>query len=289
MLQCYHSTTKNCIRPGKQSYLFLSNENADSDYISSTMSHMDRISAFEATSFMNKFKDLWNSGQQATLHLEAKAGQAWATISVALGSFPDNVQKKKNVKPSQHRRRERRHAARTAAEVVQANSVNPPPCAAEEANSIGINTNIIDEEASKHEHHLKSTEAEQVSLGVIDQAKSNSIFIEDEIELTEMSDEVEKECAIDALVQIEGEFKNPKLKPWTHINPEEEVKIMWDVIKNESDMKGIEDIGEASATFEHYFEFWGTWRVKKPGITLKYLENSKNWSKGMKITKIKHA
>ena len=46
-------------------------------------------------------------------------------------------------------------------------------------------------------------------------------------------------CAIDDLVQIEGEFKNPKLKPWTHINPEEEVKIMWDVIKNERDMKGI--------------------------------------------------
>ena len=64
---------------------------------------------------------------------------------------------------------------------------------------------------------------------------------------------------------------------------------MWEAIRNESDKKGIEEIGEASASFEHCFEFWGTWRVKKPGITLKYLENSKNWSKGIKITQIKQA
>ena len=64
---------------------------------------------------------------------------------------------------------------------------------------------------------------------------------------------------------------------------------MWEAIKKESDMKGIEEIGEASATFEHCFEFWGTWRVKKPGITLKYLENSENWTQGIKITKVKHS
>ena len=93
-----------------------------------------------------------------------------------------------------------------------------------------------------------------------------------------MSINVLKECAEDDLIKIEGKFKNPKFKPWTKVNPEEEVKIMWEAIKNDSEMKGIEEIGEASATFEHCFEFWGTWRVMKPGLTLKYLEHSENWT-----------
>ena len=248
------------------------------------MNHADRISAFEATSFMNKFKDLWNAQQQATLHFETKAGQAWATISVALGSFPDIVPEKKHVKPSQHRRRERRHATRTAAEVVKADTVLPPPDVTEEAHVEEINSNVVDEEARKHEHDYKSQEAEQVSLEA-----GNQHFIDDEIELTKISVKVEKEFAEDDLVKIEGEYKNPKFKPWSKINPEEEIKIMWEAIRNESNKKGIKEIEEASASFEHCFEFWGTWRVNKPGITLEYLENSKNWSQGIKITQIKEA
>ena len=248
------------------------------------MSHTDSISAFEATSFMNKFKDLWNTGQQATLHFETKAGEAWATISVALGSFPNNVPEKKSVKPSQHCRRERRHAARAAEEVVKADTALLPPCVAEEAVSERTNSDVVNTVASNHYDPAKPTEAEQVSL------EGNSQYITDEIELTEISTiKVEKEFAEDDLIKIEGEFKNPKFKPWTKVNPEEDVKIMWDAIKKESDIKGIEEIGEASATFEHCFEFWGTWRVKKPGITLKYLENSENWTQGIKITKVKHS
>ena len=87
------------------------------------MSHTDSLFAFEGTSFMQKFKDLWNSGHQATLHFETQAGQAWATLRVALGSHP-HVSAKKHVSPSQQRRRERREAARIAAEAVQAD-VNP--------------------------------------------------------------------------------------------------------------------------------------------------------------------
>ena len=88
---------------------------------------------------------------------------------------------------------------------------------------------------------------------------------------------IEKECAEDDLIKIEGKFKNLKLA-WTKVYPEEEVKIMWEAIKNYSERKGIEEIGEASATFEHCFEFWGIWRVMKPGLTLKYLEHSENWT-----------
>ena len=46
------------------------------------------LSAFEATSFMHKFKYLWNAGHEATLHFETQAGQAWATLRVALGHHP---------------------------------------------------------------------------------------------------------------------------------------------------------------------------------------------------------
>ena len=87
------------------------------------------ISAFEATSFMNKFKDLWHAGHQASLSFETEAGQAWATLRVALGPHP--VPQRKHVKPSQLRRRERREAARNAEEAVQANTVTPSKIAEE--------------------------------------------------------------------------------------------------------------------------------------------------------------
>ena len=89
--------------------------------------------------------------------------------------------------------------------------------------------------------------------------------------------------------KIEGEYKNPKFKPWTVVEPEKEFKTLWELIKTDNKTMGIEEIGEGSATFEHCFEFWGTWRIKKPGITLNYLENSENWPKGIKITEVKSA
>ena len=64
---------------------------------------------------------------------------------------------------------------------------------------------------------------------------------------------------------------------------------MWEAIKKYGGIKGIKEIGEASATFEHCFKFWGTWRVMKLGLKLKYLENLENWTKGIKITKVEHA
>ena len=110
---------------------------------------------------------------------------------------------------------------------------------------------VVNTLASNHDDPAKPTE--QVSL------EGNSQNIMDELELFEISAiKVEKECAENDLIKIEGEFKNPKFKPWTKVNPEEDVKIMWEAIKNESDKKGIEEIGEASATFEHCLEFWGT-------------------------------
>ena len=118
-------------------------------------------------------------------------------------------------------------------------------------------------------------------------AKANLKNPEDEIDLKEISSQVQVE--VDEMFKIEGEYKNPKFKPWTVVEPEKEFKTLWELIKTDNKTMGIEEIGEGSATFEHCFEFWGTWRIKKPGITLNYLENSENWPKGIKITDVKSA
>ena len=55
---------------------------------------------------------------------------------------------------------------------------------------------------------------------------------------------------------------------------------MWDTIKQESEAKGIEEIGEASASFEHCFKFLGTWRIKKAGIAKNYIGMSGRRSSG---------
>ena len=97
---------------------------------------------------------------------------------------------------------------------------------------------------------------------------------EDEIELEQISSKDNDEAKVNALFKIEGEYKNPKFKPWTTVEPEKEFKTLWEQIKKDNEIKGIEEIGEGSATFEHCFEFWGTWRIKKPGLTIKSLENN---------------
>ena len=43
------------------------------------------LSAFEATSFVNKFKDLWKSNKKASLHFETEAGEAFVTLKTGLG------------------------------------------------------------------------------------------------------------------------------------------------------------------------------------------------------------
>ena len=78
------------------------------------------ISAYEATSFMEKFKSLWQAGHTANLFLETQAGQAWVTLKVALGPHPAEQAPPQNyprqLSPSQWRRLQRRKAARNAEE-----------------------------------------------------------------------------------------------------------------------------------------------------------------------------
>ena len=110
----------------------------------------------------------------------------------------------------------------------------------------------------------------------------------DEITLSEIPQKEEnKEVPVNELVKIDGKYKNPSFKPWTVVEPEKESKALWDIIEKDNVLKGIEEIGEGSTCFEHSFEFWGTWRVKKEGITEDFLKNSENWPKGIKIDKVK--
>ena len=111
----------------------------------------------------------------------------------------------------------------------------------------------------------------------------------DEIVLENISEEVKKEANVNDLFKIEGEYKNPQFKSWTNVDPGKEVKILWESLERINKEMGIEEIGEGSTCFEHCFEFWGTWRVKKDGMTIDFLKNSENWPKGVKITEVKPA
>ena len=101
--------------------------------------------------------------------------------------------------------------------------------------------------------------------------------------------EVQQEARVDDMFKILGEFKNPNFQPWNKVEPDKEVKILWEVLTRDNKAIGIEEIGEGSTCFEHCFEFWGTWKLKREGITLDFLKNSENWPKGVKIREVKPA
>ena len=44
--------------------------------------------AFEATSLLNKFKQLWLTETEAKLVFETRDGQAWGSLHVCLGEHP---------------------------------------------------------------------------------------------------------------------------------------------------------------------------------------------------------
>ena len=67
------------------------------------------------------------------------------------------------------------------------------------------------------------------------------------------------------------------------------MKALWEEIKIMNHEKGIEEIGEGSTCFEHHFDFWGTWIVKKDDVSVEKMENLESWPKGVRITQVKPA
>jgi hypothetical protein len=87
------------------------------------------VRAKEWLSFMTKFKDLWLAGHNASLLFETQAGEASATLRVALGAHPRKLhhpqqspQETRHVTPSQQRRLERREFERRRAAEEAANT-----------------------------------------------------------------------------------------------------------------------------------------------------------------------
>ena len=76
----------------------------------------------ELETFVQKFKYLWKSGQDAHLDIEAHAGQAWVGLRLRLGEDPGTAVERKmncsNIKKSSPAR-ERRRATRAAQRVRQ--------------------------------------------------------------------------------------------------------------------------------------------------------------------------
>ena len=106
----------------------------------------------------------------------------------------------------------------------------------------------------------------------------------DKINLSHILNENEKD-----LFKIVGKYKNPQFQSWSIVEPEKEVKDLWEVLTEDNKMKGIEEIGEGSTCFEHYFEFWCTWKVKKKEVNSDFLKNSVNWPRGVVILEVKPA
>ena len=117
------------------------------------------------------------------------------------------------------------------------------------------------------------------------EAKATLAVPEDEIELSDLKNQALEHD----LFKVKGEYKNPTFKPFATVEPQKEIKTLWENLKNDNEIKGIEEIGDGSTCFEHIFEFWGTWKIKKPGINKEYLEDSKNWPKGIQIIEVKPA
>ena len=111
----------------------------------------------------------------------------------------------------------------------------------------------------------------------------------DEINLSVIPTDDAQEACVNDLFKIEGVYKNPNFKPWYSVDPNNEVKLLWEVLEKDNNEKGIEEIGEGSTCFQHNFEFWGTWRIKKPGIAVEFLNNLENWPKGIKNLEVKAA
>ena len=59
------------------------------------------------------------------------------------------------------------------------------------------------------------------------------------------------EASLDSIFEIVGEYKEPKFRPWTIVDPKREVNSLWEKIQSDNDLKGIHEIGEGSTCFRH--------------------------------------
>ena len=233
----------------------------------------------EIESFLVKFQNLWRSGCDATLTVDAHAGQASVSLKVGLGKapflkpapFPFRSQKNQNG-PSRQRRRAKREAFRlNAVEADKAQVEDTEAAAGEEADNVSSKVEVT-EKATKNE-----------SL-VTDEFCSDEIYVDQ----NEVTEEAAGKSRYDVkLWKIVGKFKNPTTKSWTPLDPEMDCKLLWKQIEEWDEKFGMKEIGEGSSYSENHIEFWGTWKVKKNETDEEFLKNSKNWPRGIEILEVK--
>ena len=136
---------------------------------------------------------------------------------------------------------------------------------------------------------MKKDSVQNKKEGLTSESKSTFEQPNDEIDLVEIPTKKKIEAPVESMFKIVGEYKDPKFRPWSTLDPEKEVKFLWEKIKSDNELKGIHEIGEGSTCFEHCYEFWGTWQIMKPGISIDFLKNEANWPSGIKILEVEPA
>jgi hypothetical protein len=220
-----------------------------------------------------KFKTLWKSGRDATLTLETHAGQASVLLRVGLGqahklhpNFPFPSPRKNRNGPARQRRRAKR-------ELDRLNAV--------EAGEAGQEAGIAGEAVQASENCVIAEHAVKTGTNLVnDELCSDAFYNSQNVEKDIVEDETSEK-----LWKFVGKFKNPKTKAWTIVDPEKDCKLLWELIKERDRNNEMEEIGEASSYFENHIEFWGTWKVK--GSKEEFLQNAKNWPKGVEVLELK--
>jgi hypothetical protein len=235
----------------------------------------------EIESFLLKFKTLWKSGRDATLTMETHAGQASVLLRVGLGQAPKQYPNfpspgKNRNGPARQRRRAKRELARLNA--VEAGEAGKEAAVAGEVAQARQEAGIAGEAAKASEN------AGQTDKSLVNDEVCNDSIYNDQNHPVE-KEKVEDDKTSEKLWKFVGKFKNPKTKSWTIVDPEKDCKLSWEMIKDRDRNNDIEEIGEASSYFENHIEFWGTWKVK--GSREEFLQNVKNWPKGVEILELK--
>ena len=136
-------------------------------------SEIQKMAQNELDSFIFKFKNLCQAGWNATLSLKSNCGKVEAHLSVELGEAFAPVTKQSKNGPSQQRRRERRAAAREAAEAHE--QVDVENDVAEGAPN-GLNENAENTTENGGVGIEKDT---KVDITVQDEVCSDDIYIDD--------------------------------------------------------------------------------------------------------------
>ena len=148
----------------------------------------------EVDTFIQKFRDLWQSGLDAHLDLDTHAGQAWVGLRVRLGHAPGplhhqvqpNSQRKSRNSPSRQRRRAKRASARQNEEAVK--ETNEVESIQNESKAVEALTNIVDNESENIEDAIAEIVASEVAMNDTDVVKTT-----DEVPAAENA-QVEKEA-----------------------------------------------------------------------------------------------